>query len=425
MNNKQSFVISCPFDTYSGYGARSRDIVKAIIELDKYDVKLLPQRWGDTPTDFCKNHEEWKYLWDYSVQKLDSKPDIWMQITIPNEFQSIGTYNIGCTAGIESTGCDPTWVEGLNKMDMNWVSSNHSKGVFEAMNFEKVHPQTKAKMGITRLEKPIYTIFEGVNLDIYKHLPNKSEINLDLSSIKESFCFLFVGHWMQGDFGHDRKNVGATVKYFFDSFKNTTNPPALILKASSGRNSYIGRESLLDKIQVIKKHYKKTDKLPNVYLLNGNLSDDQMNELYNHPKVKAMVSLTKGEGYGRPLAEFSLSKKPIIVTGWSGHMDFISTENCVILPGNLENVHPSAANKWLLKETKWFQASPKHSIDAYKDVKKNYKKYITGGKKQGFRIKSEFNFDSMKQLVETTLQQIPEPPKELKLNLPGLQTPKL
>ena len=423
--NKPSFVISCPFDTYSGYGARSRDLIKAIIELDKYEVKLLSQRWGDTPSNFCNDHEEWKHLLNITVQGLNSKPDIWMQITIPNEFQAIGKYNIGCTAGIESTGCDPTWVEGLNKMDMNWVSSNHSKQVFETVNFERIHPQTKQSVGFTKLEKPIYTIFEGVNLDVYKHLPNKNEISLDLSSIKESFCYLFVGHWMQGDFGHDRKNVGVTIKYFFDAFKNTKTPPALILKASTGRNSYIGREALLDKIKVIKNSYKKTDKLPNVYLLNGNLSDTQMNELYNHPKVKAMVSLTKGEGYGRPLAEFCLSKKPLIVTSWSGHMDFIDPNNCVVLPGKLENVHASAANKWLLKETQWFQVGSKNAIDAFKNVKSKYKNYITGGKKQGFKIKSEFDFESMKKLVSKTLEIIPDFPKQIKLNLPGLQTPKL
>jgi hypothetical protein len=423
--NKPSFVISCPFDTYSGYGARSRDVIKAIIELDQYDVKLLPQRWGDTPTNFCQDHEEWKFLWDIAIQQLTEKPDVWMQITIPNEFNPIGKYNIGCTAGIESTGCDPGWVEGLNRMDMNWVSSEHSKGVFQSVNFERKHPQTHQPMGFTKLEKPIYTIFEGVNLDVYKHLSNKDEISLDLSSIKEPFCFLFVGHWMQGDYGHDRKNVGATIKYFFDAFKNTPNPPALILKASTGRNSYIGREALLDKINIIKKYYKKTDKLPNVYLLNGNLPDAQMNELYNHPKVKAMVSLTKGEGYGRPLSEFCLSKKPLIVSGWSGHMDFIDYNNCIVLPGNLENVHPSAANKWLLPETKWFQVGSKNAIDAFRDMKSKYKDYLVGGKKQGFKIKSNFDWESMKQLIGETLKNVPKFPKEIKLNLPNLQTPKL
>tara|TARA_B110000977_G_scaffold195796_1_gene274928 strand:- start:1254 stop:2525 length:1272 start_codon:yes stop_codon:yes gene_type:complete len=422
--SKPSFAISCPFDTYSGYGARSRDIIKAIIELDQYDVKLLPQRWGDTPTDFCKDHKEWMFLWDHSTQQLTEKPDIWMQITIPNEFQKVGKFNIGCTAGIESTGCDKGWVEGLNRMDMNWVSSNHSKKVFESVSFENKHPQTQQPMGTTKLEKPIYTIFEGVNLDVYKYL-KPSEVKLDLTSIKESFCYLFVGHWMQGDFGHDRKNVGATVKYFFDAFKNQSNPPALILKASTGRNSYIGREALLDKINIIKRSYKKSIKLPNVYLLNGNLSDTEMNELYNHPKVKAMVSLTKGEGYGRPLSEFCLSKKPIIVSGWSGHMDFIDPTNSIVLPGNLENVHASAANKWLLKETQWFQVGSKNATDAFKDVKNKYKNYAVGGKKQGFKIKSEFSWESMKQLISETLKNVPEFPKEIKLSLPQLQTPKL
>ncbi len=46
---KPLFVISSPFDTYSGYGARARDLVKAIIETDKYEVMLMSQRWGNTP----------------------------------------------------------------------------------------------------------------------------------------------------------------------------------------------------------------------------------------------------------------------------------------------------------------------------------------------------------------------------------------
>ena len=427
--NKPRFVISCPFDTYSGYGARSRDIVKAIIKTNKYKVELLSQKWGETSWGFCKENPEWAFLIQH-LAKPDwnqvEKPDIWMQITIPNEFQPIGKFNIGCTAGIESTACKGEWVEGLNRMDMNWVSSNHAKKVFESSRFDKIDKRTNKSTGQSIvLNKPIEVIFEGVNLDIYKPLKTNELKTFDLSDIKESFCYLFVGHWMQGDFGHDRKNVGVTIKYFFDAFKNTKTPPALILKASTGRNSYIGREALLDKIKVIKNSYKKTDKLPNVYLLNGNLSDTQMNELYNHPKVKAMVSLTKGEGYGRPLAEFCLSKKPLIVTSWSGHMDFIDPNNCVVLPGKLENVHASAANKWLLKETQWFQVGSKNAIDAFKDVKSKYKNYITGGKKQGFKIKSEFDFESMKKLVSKTLEIIPDFPKQIKLNLPDLQTPKL
>ena len=136
---KPIFVISCPFDTYSGYGARSRDLVKAIIETNKYDVKLMSQRWGITPFGFCEDNPEWKFLLNYILPNntLNQQPEIWMQITVPNEFQSVGKYNIGCTAGIESTICPPEWIEGINRMDLTLTSSKHSKSVFENSKFEK------------------------------------------------------------------------------------------------------------------------------------------------------------------------------------------------------------------------------------------------------------------------------------------------
>ncbi len=423
--SKPVFIISCPVDTYSGYGARSRDIVKSIIESDKYDVKVLPQRWGDTPGGFLNDHKEWQFLNKHIIPNIQSKPDIWMQITIPNEFQPVGKYNIGCTAGIESTGCDVTWIEGINRMDMTWTSSKHSKGVFEDLKFERRNKQTKQIEGTVKCEKPIHVVFEGVNLDLYKHIPNSSN-TLDLSSIKPGFNFLFVGHWMQGDIGHDRKNVGLMIKYFIDLYKNKNSAPGLILKASSGRNSYYGRETLLRKLKKIKSTYPLDTVFPPIYLINGNLTDEQMNELYNHPKVKCMVSMTKGEGYGRPLAEFGLSKKPIIASGWSGQIDFLNPMHTTLLPGNLENVHPSAANNWLKKDYQWFQVSPKHFQNALKSVHQKYKKFVVPAKKQGHHIKTNFSYEAMRDLVNNILDaNIPEFPKQVELSLPTLETPKL
>jgi len=424
--NKPSFYISCPFDTYSGYGARSRDIVKSIIELDKYNVKVLSQKWGNTPMNFTQDHKEWEFLKDMVIPGVNqqNKPDIWMQITIPSEFQPVGKYNIGCTAGIESTGCDHTWVEGLNRMDMNWVSSKHSKKVFTEAKFEQKDKQGRTTGHVLKNTKPMEVVFEGANLDVYKYLKD-SEVKLDLSQIKENFCYLFVGHWMQGDMGHDRKNVGLMIDYFFQTFKNKNQRPALILKASTGRNSYMSRETILNKIQKIKKSYEDDD-LPNVYILNGALTDTQVNELYNHPKVKAMVSLTKGEGFGRPLQEFCLSKKPLIVSGWSGHMDFVEPGFSVVLGGKLEPVHHSAANQWLKKEFQWFQVNRKQAKDAFKNVFTNYKKYIDPAKQQGHLIKTNFSYDKMKELVGGILDKnLPEFATELKLSLPSLGNPQL
>ena len=426
--NKPRFVISCPFDTYSGYGARSRDIVKAIIELDKYKVQLLPQKWGETSWGFCKDHTEWEFLLKYIVPQnwQQTQPEIWAQITIPNEFMSVGKYNIGITAGIESTVCKPEWVEGLNRMDINWVSSKFAKNTFEKMSYEKKDKRTGQIIQHIKLNKPIEVVFEGANLEVYKTIKPSEIKTINLKDINEEFCYLFVGHWMQGEYGHDRKNVGVLVKSFYDAFRHKVGKkPALILKASTGVASYLSRDTILDKIKNIKDSYGNA-KLPNIYLISGEFDDSEMNELYNHPKVKAMVSFTKGEGFGRPLLEFGLTGKPIIASGWSGHIDFLHTEYNVLLPGVLENVHPSAANNWLIEDSQWFQVNQKHGISALKEVYKSYKQYLKRSKKQKYYVKTNFSWEKMKELVENILDKnIPELPTQVELKLPKLQLPKL
>ena len=417
---KPLFIISSPFDTYSGYGARSRDLIKAIIKTDKYNVKLMSQRWGNTPFGFCKDNPEWKFLLDLILpnNQLPKQPEIWAQVTVPNEFQPVGKYNIGFTAGIETTVCAAEWIEGCNKMDLNIVSSEHSKKVFKDSKFEKRNKQTNALEGMVELTKPMEVLFEGVNTDIYKVL--NTPCSLDFN-IKEDFAYLFVGHWIQGDLGEDRKNVGLLIKAFFETFKNKINAPALILKTSQVGSSYMDREEILKKIKQIRKTVNSKN-LPNVYLLHGDFTDEEMNELYNHPKVKAMVSLTKGEGFGRPLLEFTLAKKPLITTGWSGQMDFLNPEFSNLIGGQLTNVHPSAANQWLLTESQWI--SPDHGqIGHYlKDVFENYKNYTDKAKRQAFKSKNEFSWDKMKDKISELLNKyIPEFPQEIKLKLPQLK----
>ena len=422
--NKPRFVISCPFDTYSGYGARSRDIVKAIIELDKYEVQLLPQRWGETSWGFCKDHPEWEFLLKYAAPQdwQQFQPEIWSQITIPNEFQPIGKYNIGITAGIESTACKPEWIEGLNRMDINWVSSNFAKDTFEKMVYDKKDKRTNQVVQQVKLNKPIEVVFEGVDVTKYQPIKQSEIKTINLKDIKEEFCYLFVGHWMQGEFGHDRKNVGVLVKSFYDAFRHKVGKkPALILKASTGVASYLSRDSILDKIKNIKDSYGDA-RLPNIYLLNGEFDDSEINELYNHSKVKAMVSFTKGEGFGRPLLEFGLTGKPIIASGWSGHIDFLHPEYNVLLSGNLENVHSSAANNWLIKESQWFQVNQKQGISALKQVYKSYKQYLKRSKKQRHHVKTNFSWDKMKELVGNILDKnVPKLPTQIKLDLPKLK----
>ena len=133
-------VVSCPIDTFSGYGARSRDFVKGLIKSkgEEWDIKILPQRWGDTPWNFLSESDPLRQRF---IGQLQQKPDIWMQITVPNEFQPVGQFNIGISAGIETTVFPAEFIEGMNKMDLNLVSSNHSKQVTLSTQFDKKDQQ--------------------------------------------------------------------------------------------------------------------------------------------------------------------------------------------------------------------------------------------------------------------------------------------
>jgi hypothetical protein len=417
--SKPIFVISCPINTYSGYGARSRDIVKAIIELDKYDVKILPQRWGSTPQGFIKDNPEWEFLTKHLLNspQLPSQPEIWMQITVPNEFQPIGKYNIGCTAGIETTIAPAEWIEGCSRMNLILGSSEHTIKVLKESKFEKRDQKTNQPVGHIEWTGDSEVIFEGANTDVYK--PVKS--TFDLSNIKEEFAYLFVGHWMQGQLGEDRKNVGLLIKAFYETFKNKSKKPALILKTSTVGSSYMDRNELIKRIKSIKDTVKSTN-LPNVYLLHGEFTDIEMNEIYNHSKVKAMVNLTKGEGFGRPLLEFSLVNKPIITTNWSGHIDYLNPEFVTLLQGTMTKVHPSAANNMLLAEAEWFNVDHGHVGHYLKDVFENYKGYAENAKRQGFQSRTKFSFDAMKEKLDVLFTaKIPDFPKQVQLQLPKLK----
>jgi hypothetical protein len=424
---KPLFIISCPIDTYSGYGARSRDVVKAIINSDKYEVKVLPQRWGNCPWGFIDDHpKKWGFLTPHLLpigNQLPKQPDIWAQITVPNEFQAVGKYNIGFTAGIETTICSPQWIDGINRMDLNLVSSEHSKQVFLNSTFEQREQNTNKLIKTIKVEKPIEVLFEGVDLDTY--FPTKSTFNLD--EIEEDFAYLFMGHWMQGALGEDRKNVGLVVKTFYEAFKNKKKTPSLILKTSTAGTSYLGREQILDKIHQIRSTMGDARTLPNIYLLHGEFSDEEINQLYNHKKIKAMVSLTKGEGYGRPLAEFSLTKKPIISTNWSGHLDFLNPKFTTLIKGELKNIHPSAVQKdVILAESQWFSPNTGETAYYLREIFENYKFYKENGVRQAHQIKSKFSFNHMSALLDNILtNSVPEFPKQIELKLPELKLPNL
>ena len=433
--NKPLLLLMAPVNTVSGYGARSRDVAQALIASDKYDVRIFPTRWGSTPQNYLNLQDEKdKLILDRCMNgdQLERKPDIFIQITVPNEFQPMGNVNIGITAGIETTVAAAPWIEGCNRMDLVLTSSEHSKKVLQNSHWQLHDQQTKQPKGLLKLEKPIEVLFEGVDADTYfKTKEIHKSVDDQLKQVKENFAFLFVGHWLKGDFGEDRKNVSAMIRTFIETFKNKSskNQPALILKTSHSDFSPIDKAELFSKLEQLYRACEggtHRNRLPNIYLIHGDLTNDEMNSLYNHPKVKAHVTFTKGEGYGRPLAEASLSEKIIIAPNWGGHIDFV--KHSIQLPGGLTNVHESAAwDQVILKESQWFTVDYAQASAAFKYAadKKHAKPISVLAKRQAKTVKDGFMFDHMCTKLEEYMDKYAKVAEPVELKLPKLKLPKL
>ena len=418
-------LICAPVSSRSGYGDHARDLVQSFINHNKYDIKIYDVNWGETPRDALNEKKDEQIIKRILKEpKVSRQPDVYVDIRIPNEFQTHGKINIGITAGIETTAVSNAWIEGCNKMDLIIVPSEHSKEGFVKALYEKLQtlPDGKQqKIGELKLEKPIEVLFEGADDEIYKPIDNSS-LNL-VDNIKEDFAFLHVGLWGKGGYGEDRKDIAKLVKVFYESFANKKEQPALILKTNAATFSILDREECLKKIRQIKNGFPSDWNLPNIYLLHGSLSTNEMNKLYNHPKVKAMISLTHGEGFGRPLLEATMVGLPVITSGWSGQIDFLSQTDSMLLGGELVNVPKSQYWKdIIIPESQWFNVNEQQAYKAMNYCFENYDDV----KQKAINLmninRDKFTLDKMEEkLNEIVTPYIDKVPTQVGLKLPKLK----
>lgn len=416
--NKPLLVFQAPVATRSGYGDHSRDILKSLFELDKYDVKIVPTRWGNTPQDQIDPTTEFgQKILQNIVARLDRQPDIFIQVSVANEFKKVGKYNIGITAGVETTVAPQEFIQGSNIMDLVITPSEFTKNTLVKTLYTQVDKNTNKPIGELKVQKPVEVLFEGVNTEIFN---GKSSISI-LDSVDTDFNFLFVGHWLAGDLGQDRKDVGMMIKTFCTVFKGLPKKqqPGLILKTSHAGFSVGEREDIKRRIEKVTEEYG--DSCPPIHLVWGDLSEEELNSLYNDEKVKAFLMFTKGEGYGRPLAEFATTGKPIIVSDWSGYKDFLPKENTVYLEGELKEVHQSAQNKFLLKESKWFTVDYSKAAGKIFDVHKNYKKYSKQSEGLKSNINNNFTLDKMTSRLGEILDKYVKIQQHVQLKLPEIK----
>jgi glycosyltransferase involved in cell wall biosynthesis len=412
--SKTTILFRGPVQSRSGYGAHARDLLYALREMNLFDIKIDSCIWGLTPMSAMEENNEYhQWILNNIVTKFEGIPDIYIQVTVPNEFRRYGKYNIGITAGIETTVAPKDWIDGCNTMDLIITTSTFSRDVLLSTVYNENEKSTGKLVKQHRIEKPIKVLFEGVDVKTYNNIFN---VNFELD-IKEDFAFLFVGHWLKGDLGQDRKDVGMLIKIFSESFKDNPNPPALILKTSSAGFSIKEREGLRKRIQNLTKGINNP---PPIYLLFGDLSDNEMNSLYNHKKIKAMISITKGEGFGRPLLEFSMTGKPIIASNWSGHKDFLPIDKAIMLGGTLTEVHDSAIDNFIIKGSKWFTANYNEVKEVLSIVRNDYDKFLEKSESLRIENNSKFSIEKMIEVFKEYMKDFSVIPEHKTLKLPKL-----
>ncbi len=402
-----------PVKTRSGYGAHSRDLLQALYEMDLFEIKIDSCMWGSTPiTALEKDNQFHRWIESNIINPMNITSDIYVQVTVPNEFERRGKFNVGITAGIETTVAPKEWIDGCNRMDLVITTSKFSKEVLLSTVYNENENNTGKLIKQHKIQKPIEVLFEGVDVSTF----NNEYKGIDLD-IEEDFAYLFVGHWLKGSLGQDRKDVGMMIKCFMESFKDVEDKPALVLKTSSATFSIKERENVRRKIEELTNEY---DNPPSVYLLFGELTNQEMNELYNHPKIKSMVSITKGEGFGRPLLEFSMTGKPIIASNWSGHKDFLPMDKAIMIGGSLTDVHESAADSFILRGSKWFTANYNEFAEVLRLVKDDYEKFKEKSETLREENKEKFSMEKMKDVFMNLIKPYTVQPKEHNLVLPKL-----
>tara|TARA_R110002124_G_scaffold84427_1_gene219875 strand:- start:14873 stop:16147 length:1275 start_codon:yes stop_codon:yes gene_type:complete len=307
--NMKKVVVRGPGLSQSGYGEHTRFVLRSLrSQPELFDVYFININWGQTGWVHEDTEERrWiDFLLGKTMKYIQSggQFDISLQVTIPNEFEPMAPINIGVTAGIETNKIAPVWVEKCLSMDKIIVVSEHAK--FGLVNTEyPAHNSATGEDFIAKITCPV----EVAGYPVKNIEP--VDINLDL---KDDFNFLTVGTWIP------RKNLPNTIKWFVEEFHDQ--PVGLVIKTSLAKHCLKDREVTEARLKSVLMEY--SDRKCNVYLLHGDMSEGEMTSVYQHPKIKGIINISHGEGFGLPLFEAAYNGLPVISTNWGGQVDFLN-----------------------------------------------------------------------------------------------------
>lgn len=334
---KKTIYVRGPVTTESGYGQHARMILRCLFEkYSQHNIIIAPTNWGSTPWNLgSKNNDTFiDKIYQYCMP-LTSRPDVSIQIQLPNEWDpTIANVNIGVTAAIETDRCNPKWIDACNKMSAIIVPSQHAK-------------QSLTNTG--NITTKIFVVGESYPDELLTQTYDDSLLKLDL---KSDFNFLLVGQLTAMNAVDDRKNLFNTIKWICEEFSDNENV-GIVIKTNTAKNTKSDRDNVIAVLNKLVTEIKRGT-YPKINLMHGLLTNNEMTCLYKHPKIKALVSLTRGEGFGLPLLEAAVAGLPVITTGWSAHTEFLNRGKYISVNYSLEEISNSRIDENLfMKGSRW------------------------------------------------------------------------
>lgn len=384
----KTVILRGPALTQSGYGVHCRQVARWLLSRQDLDVKFNILPWGDTPWLLDES------LHDGLVGKImsrnvdsNARADVSFQLQLPNEWDSrIAKYNVGMTAGVETDRCNPEWIGKCNDMQRVIVPSSHAATTL----------QNSGKITVP-LDVIPESYIDSIDLDPVS-LPVMPQFSTN-------FNFLVFGQLTGNNPHNDRKNTFYTIKWLCETFKNDPDV-GIVIKTNMGRHSKIDKNLVKSLLSGVLAECRQGPG-PKVHLIHGDMNDEEVTALYRHPQIKALVALTRGEGYGLPILEAAACGLPVIATNWSGHLDFLKRGKFISVFYQLSDVHPSRIDGQIfVKGSRWANPSEedaKKRILKFREQPSIPKEWATD---LSVKLRESYNFSNVSKMYDNLLKDV-------------------